>query len=117
MKAPRLSQVVAVVEGPPFDAQKVCGSYRGAWQRSAVRTKRILQQTRVGGPRCGDPTIGQWHFIPAKSVIPLSAAPSFAKSPCRGAARRCAAAFGLESAQELQDRMSRAQSPRSLGAA
>jgi len=31
----------------------------------------------------------------------MSGAPGFAKSPCRGAARRCAAACGLGSAREL----------------
>ena len=63
----------------------------------------VAKRVRLGGPRCGDPRVGPQHFIPAKSEYPMSGAPGFAKSPCRGAARRCAAACGLGAAPERRD--------------
>lgn len=54
---------------------------------------------RIVGPWCGDPTSVGQCFMPAKSLRPLSVALAVAKSPCRGAARRCAAGFALDSAR------------------
>ncbi|TQM93224.1 hypothetical protein BD293_1854 [Roseinatronobacter monicus] len=54
---------------------------------------------RSVGPRYGDHTFLLKCFILAKSARKQSVAPMSAKSPCPGAARRCAAAFGLYSAQ------------------
>ncbi|WP_238380902.1 hypothetical protein, partial [Alkalilacustris brevis] len=53
----------------------------------------------IGGPRCGDPSVELLCFMPANALFNWIYAPGSAKSPCRGAARRCAAAFGLDSAQ------------------
>ena len=43
---------------------------------------------RIVGPRYGDPKPPLTYFMPAKNIFRLSLVPSFAKSPCRGAARR-----------------------------
>jgi hypothetical protein len=53
---------------------------------------------RSAGPRCGDLALRLCHFMAAKSARNSGYAQVAAKSPCRGAARRCAAAFGLDSA-------------------
>ncbi len=52
-------------------------------------------EPRIVVPRCGNPTLVWQCLIPAKPGKHQSAAQVSAKSPRRGAARRCAAAFGL----------------------
>ena len=47
----------------------------------------------IGGSRCGEAPLARGRFIPAKSAPPSNQAQASAKSPCRGAARRCAAAL------------------------
>jgi hypothetical protein len=58
-----------------------------------------VSKPRIGGPRCGDPMPILQSFMPAKSEKHQSIAQVAAKSPCRGAARRCAAAFGRDYAR------------------
>jgi len=51
-----------------------------------------LGEPRIGGPRRGEPTLLLRRLMAAKSEKDFSEAQVAAKSPCRGAARRCAAA-------------------------
>jgi len=52
----------------------------------------LWEEPRIDGPRRGDPTLLLWRLMAAKSEKDVSGAQVAAKSPCRGAARRCAAA-------------------------
>ena len=56
-------------------------------------------ETRIDGPRCGEPTLVSWHFMPAKPAKPDRLAGPEPNRRAGGAARRCAAACGLDSAR------------------
>ena len=57
------------------------------------------EKPRIGGPRCGDLRWGGSALCLQNPKNPGALRKVLAESPCRGAARRCAAAFGLDSAQ------------------
>ena len=65
--------------------------------REVVR--RDPDEPRTGGPRYGEPNSERQRFMAAVFLETLSFAHAAAKSPCRGAARQCAAASGLDSAR------------------
>jgi hypothetical protein len=68
---------------------------RDTYAFSSNRTERQAVQRWAAGRRSGSRAK---RFMAAMSARNSSYAPTAAKSPCRGAARRCAAAFGLDSA-------------------
>ena len=58
-----------------------------------------VAEPRTDGPGYADPNVERQRFMAAVYLEISSFALAAARSPCRGTARRCAAAFGLDSAR------------------